>query len=370
MKKDIKNISTTEKVIIQADKTTNFYKMTVQNYNKLLSDTITKTYKKTNDSEVKEIVQTEKELAERLHLADRVDYLAQKEAFISIKDHKENFPTTVSCRLINPAKTEIGKVSKIILENINSKIVSATKINLWKNTAAVINWFNNLQNKSAHHFLVFDVIDFYPSITEPLLQRALDFAEQYCSISKVDREIILRTKHSLLFHNKTPWHNRTHRTSFDITMGSYDGAEVCELVGSYILSILSNKFGDAIGLYRDDGLAVFNQRQQEIEKIKKEIAKVFKEQQLKVIIKANMKQVDFLDVTFNLESGEYWPYNKPGNIPIYVHANSNHPESIKRNIPKGINTRLAAISSNRNVFNNNKKIYQDALNTNGYKQQP
>lgn len=45
--------------------------------------------------------------------------------------------------------------------------------------------------------------------------------------------------------------------SFDVTMGSYDGAEVCELVGLFILSKLTNVAGmDSIGLYRDDGLAV------------------------------------------------------------------------------------------------------------------
>ena len=41
-------------------------------------------------------------------------------------------------------------------------------------------------------------------------------------------------------------------------MGAYDGADVCELVGSYLLNALSLKYNKAnIGLYRDDGLAVF-----------------------------------------------------------------------------------------------------------------
>ena len=41
-------------------------------------------------------------------------------------------------------------------------------------------------------------------------------------------------------------------------MGCYDGAEVCELVGSFILNKLTsivNKSG--IGLYREDGLGIF-----------------------------------------------------------------------------------------------------------------
>ena len=43
--------------------------------------------------------------------------------------------------------------------------------------------------------------------------------------------------------------------NFDVTMGSFDGAEVCELVGLYLLNILKSEFGGKnIGLYRDDGL--------------------------------------------------------------------------------------------------------------------
>ena len=35
-----------------------------------------------------------------------------------------------------------------------------------------------------------------------------------------------------------------------------DGAEVCELVGTYMLNLLSKKYNkNDFGLYRDDGLA-------------------------------------------------------------------------------------------------------------------
>ena len=46
--------------------------------------------------------------------------------------------------------------------------------------------------------------------------------------------------------------------TFDVTMGAYDGGEVCKLVGTYILHQLSAKYiKDDIGLYRDDGLTIF-----------------------------------------------------------------------------------------------------------------
>ena len=45
---------------------------------------------------------------------------------------------------------------------------------------------------------------------------------------------------------------------FDVTMGAYHGAEVCELVGTFLLYKLSLKYNkNNIGLYRDDGLAIF-----------------------------------------------------------------------------------------------------------------
>ena len=41
-------------------------------------------------------------------------------------------------------------------------------------------------------------------------------------------------------------------------MGSYDGAEVCELSCIFILSLIGNKYNpNNIGLYKDDGLAIF-----------------------------------------------------------------------------------------------------------------
>ena len=52
------------------------------------------------------------------------------------------------------------------------------------------------------------------------------------------------------------WVKRGSSNAFDVTMGSFDGAEICELVGLFILSKLKDKFGNDLGLYRDDGLAV------------------------------------------------------------------------------------------------------------------
>ena len=52
----------------------------------------------------------------------------------TIKDHKDSFPGRVDCRLINPSKSEMGKVSKSILESIIKDVKGKTGLNQWKNT--------------------------------------------------------------------------------------------------------------------------------------------------------------------------------------------------------------------------------------------
>ena len=59
-----------------------------------------------------EVNREAKGLANKLDIADRVEVMSQTNAFITIKDHKPNFQTNTKCRLINPAKTQIGKISK------------------------------------------------------------------------------------------------------------------------------------------------------------------------------------------------------------------------------------------------------------------
>ena len=95
--------------------------------------------------------------------------------FITLEDHKTNFLNHPTRRLINPAKNEIERISKQILDPINSKLWEILKVNEWKNTANVINWFKKIESKGPQKFLVFDIKVFYPSIKEGLLIEALEF---------------------------------------------------------------------------------------------------------------------------------------------------------------------------------------------------
>ena len=264
-------------------------------------------------------------------------------AFITLKDHKENFVNKPTCRLIKPSKPEIGQISKQLVEEINRKLVNIKEVNQWKNISSVLQWFERLANKSDLAFICFDVVEFYPSISEALLNRALDFASEHLNISACERQTIINSKHSLLFSEGHPWEKRNSTSNFDVTMGSYDGAETCELVGCYLLSQLKQLPGIEIGLYRDDGLAVLNQTPREIERAKKEICQIFARKNLKITIEANKKVVNFLDVTLDLNTGKCKPYTKPLSTPLYVHGQSNHPPNIIRNIPEAINRRLSSI---------------------------
>ena len=110
-------------------------------------------------------------------------------------------------------------------------------------------------------------------------------------------------------------------------MGSYDSAETCDLVGLYLLSKLQHLKVN-LGLYRDDGLGVCALTNRQVDIIKKEICKIFEKHNLRITIEVNKKVVDFLDVTFNLDTGDFKPFMKPNDTPLYVNRNSNHPPSI------------------------------------------
>ena len=151
-----------------------------------------------------------KSIANKLNLTDRINTTAEREPFITLKDHKPNFENNPTCRLINPRKSEIGKVSKQILDRINAKVIESTGMNQWNNTKSVLTWFNNIADKYQHSFIAFDVVDFYhASISIELLDAALDFASNYDNITDEEREIIMHAKTSCLHSSGNYWGKRT-----------------------------------------------------------------------------------------------------------------------------------------------------------------
>ena len=78
---------------------------------------------------------------------------------------------------------------------------------------------------------MFDIKDFYLSIKASLLLDAINFASKHTRIIKKDSDLIQYARRSLLFDNEEPWVKKQEET-----MGVYDGAEVCKIVGIYLLS--------------------------------------------------------------------------------------------------------------------------------------
>ena len=152
---------------------------------------------------------------------------------------------------------------------------------------------------------------------------------------------------------------------FDVGMGFFDGAEICKIVGLYILEELAG-LDIEVGIYRDDGLAVCDMNPQGVERIKKKMSAIFRKHALEITIDANKKRVEFLDIYMDLEQEEFGPFLKPNDTPIYVDAGSNHPPKVIENIPKGINRRLSTISATKQIFENAAPVYQAALEKSGH----
>ena len=160
--------------------------------------------------------------------------------------------------MLNPTKSQLGKISKQVLQNINKTLRSELNVNQWQNSSEVTDWFKNIQNKNLCTFTVFDVQEFYPSITEKLLKDTLAFAQRYVNIEPNELELIFHAQRSLLYCKDTAWVKKEGNEEFDVTMGSNDGAETCEIVGLFLLYSIGEMFNKKdIGLYRDDGLPCF-----------------------------------------------------------------------------------------------------------------
>ena len=99
--------------------------------------------------------------------------MAKVPTYITLKDHKDNFRSAHPCRLINPCKTEIGKISKSILENIGRYLLNLLQVNQWRNSESAIKWFYSIENKSQCKFIQLDITEFYASLSEKILNNAV-----------------------------------------------------------------------------------------------------------------------------------------------------------------------------------------------------
>ena len=113
---------------------------------------------------------------------------------------------------------------------------------------------------------------------------------------------------------------------FDVTMAYY-GAEVCELVETFSLA----------SVYIMTTGCQYLKTQ--LERIKKSFQKTFKGFGLEILAESNLRVVNCLDVTLNLNDGYFRPCDKP-DIIQYVNKEFNHPPNLIKHLPASIEKRL------------------------------
>ena len=101
--------------------------------------------------------------------------------------------------------------------------------------------------------------------------------------------------------------------------------------------------------------------------MRKNIIALFKNEGLSITIETNLFETDFLDITFNLATGKFFPIRKSNNQLLYINTKSNHPLNILRDLPNMISKRLSDLSCNVEEYEKAKPVYETALNESGYK---
>lgn len=93
---------------------------------------------------------------------------------------------------------------------------------------------------------------------------------------------------------------------FDITIEAHGRARDCELAGAFQLHRFSQKLDKKnISLYTDDRLAISKNSRPQSEKLKKAFPTIFRETDLNIVLKYNLKILNYLNVTLNLSKENY-----------------------------------------------------------------
>ena len=119
----------------------------------------------------------------------------------------------------------------------------------------VTDWFTKIQDKNSCTFIQLDIEAFYPSISESILDNAINFGKENVQIS-------------------------------------YDGAGTCEIVGTYIRHKLADRIKkEDTGLYLDDRLILLHKHnRRQIDKARKDMTKIFKDIGFNIEIKTKLKK--------------------------------------------------------------------------------
>ena len=116
---DMKQVQASKETLTPAGKTSNTYRLLKNDYQNLVRNAITTSYKKANNNSGTKINKEGIKFVKQANILDKIEVNGTGNSFITLKDHKENFTNHPTTRLINPSKNEI-RISKLILDQIRN----------------------------------------------------------------------------------------------------------------------------------------------------------------------------------------------------------------------------------------------------------
>ena len=91
LKNEKEMVKNEPKIIVSADKTSNYYKVDPKEYKELVKKNVEAEYKKETARNIQNTNKAHKKIVKKLEIEDRVFRTINRECFVTIKDHKENF---------------------------------------------------------------------------------------------------------------------------------------------------------------------------------------------------------------------------------------------------------------------------------------
>ena len=131
-----------------------------------------------------------------------------------LKDHKLDFSRKPTVRLFHPSKSDIGRISKKILDRIIPGLRNYIRLEQWQNTDRVIEWFREIENKKNTKFIQIDITSYYPSISQILLNKALIFAMYKSDLERSEIDTILTARRTVVGYDDTLWNRKNRLTLF------------------------------------------------------------------------------------------------------------------------------------------------------------
>ena len=122
---------------------------------------------------------------------------------------------------------------------------------------------------------------------------------------------------SVLYHLQQVWiktNNNNSSKLFDITMEEKHGAEICKLVGLYILNGIKSKLNVIkVGIYRDEGLIAIDKYSSgpHITEIKNKVHEYANEIGIEIVLENPVYKINYLDLNLDSRNETFHPYRKP-----------------------------------------------------------